>query len=130
MVAKESKKEKRAKHPKGFAQIPEWWMEITPHDTLDVDEDAAKRMSASKEAQMYADLAAKSDREQAGSAKLNGAFLDTKSKLKASSPSSGGGVGYGHQDMNWKKPEWMKTKLKTTDAGAAMRKGTTLEKKL
>jgi len=159
MAAKDATKKKRVKPPKGFAQIPEWWLEITPHDTLYPDEDEAKRHNANQEARMYKNLAAKSDWEQANLSKYavgeNGELIDKKTgkpieigansgytrdeksgewmqdgKLlfgrqfdgEASSP------GYGHKDMNWKKPEWMKHKLKSSDSGTAMRKGGSLGK--
>lgn len=137
MAAKDTKKKKKVKPPKGFAQIPEWWMEITPHDTFIPDEDEAKRINASKEAKMYKDLAAQSDWEEKNESKYavgeNGELIDKKTgkpieigsgytrdekskewmldgkpifgrKLNTTETSAG----YGHKDVNWKKPEWMK----------------------
>ena len=55
---------KKNRPPKGFAQLPDWWLEITPHNTLDVEEDAAKRKHEYQEAMKYAELAAKAYWEQ------------------------------------------------------------------
>eukprot|EP00751_Fragilariopsis_kerguelensis_P019773 CAMPEP_0170896122 /NCGR_PEP_ID=MMETSP0734-20130129/44584_1 /TAXON_ID=186038 /ORGANISM="Fragilariopsis kerguelensis, Strain L26-C5" /LENGTH=173 /DNA_ID=CAMNT_0011288259 /DNA_START=25 /DNA_END=546 /DNA_ORIENTATION=- len=166
MAAAVSTKKKKAKHPKGFAQLPEWWMEITPHDTLDVEEDSVKRKHANQEAVMYRNLAAKSDWEQLnGDSKYslgeNGELIDketgkvietggdnssykrdekTGEWLKDGEPifkglqpnytagggglsPSSGGPEYGHKDIGFKKPDWMKVKLKTTGTGDTIRKG-------
>lgn len=157
MAAAEPTKKKKVKPPKGFAQLPEWWMEITPHNTLDREEDVAKRQHDNQEARMYRNLAVQSDWEQANgensnySLGENGELIDKKTGkpvetggdsgytreeksgewLKDGKPIFGrqfnaGGESpssYGHQDMNWKKPDWMKVKLKATGTGDAMRKG-------
>lgn len=149
-AADAAKKEKNNKPPKGFAQLPEWWMEITPHDTLDIDEDEAKRLAANHQARVYKDLASKSDWEEMhGESKYsvgkNGELIDKAtgkpietggssgytrdektgewmkdgkkifgrsiSTSGTSSTLSSAGVSspsYGHKDMNWKKPDWMK----------------------
>jgi len=158
MAAKDPSKKKKVKPPKGFAQIPEWWMEITPHNKLYREEDAAKRHNDSQEALMYKGLAAKSDWEQANESKYavgeNGELIDKKTGKPIE---IGGDSGYtrdeksgewmqdgkllfgrrfnsaesseyGHQDMNWKKPDWMKHKLKASSTGNVMRKGGNLEK--
>jgi len=167
------KKSKKEKPPKGFAQLPDWWMEITPHDTLDVEEDAMKRKHQSQEAMMYRNLAAKSDWEQANGGidhplytlGKNGELIEketgkviaesttsesagsssspaytrdekTGEWLKDGQPIFGtntsrqfnnntgkGGPEYGHKDVNWKKPDWMKVKLKGTGKGDTIRKG-------
>jgi hypothetical protein len=129
-------------------------MEITPHNTLDTEEDAVKRKNAKQEAMIYKDLAAKSDWEQLNvdnkyTVGENGELIDketgkpietggdnssykqdekTGEWLKDGKPifkglqyyttaggggggGGGGGLaspGYGHKDMNWKKPDWMK----------------------
>jgi hypothetical protein len=184
----------------GWAQLPEWWMEITPHHTLDAEQDEARRRRDKQEADMYAHLAAQADElhPDAANYKLgdNGELLDqdgneinveeddgsgkskytrspktgewmldgkplfgrqfkpvevpegyapggsfeynnsggksgssdlawvmnSKSTLKSTS-SAPGQESYGHQDNNWKKPDWMKVKLKSTDAGGNIRKG-------
>eukprot|EP00536_Pseudo-nitzschia_multiseries_P017193 jgi/Psemu1/314125/fgenesh1_kg.1423_\ len=157
-----TKKKRKNKPPKGFAQLPEWWMEVTPHHTLDVEEDEAKRLSDSKQAMLYRDLAAKSDWEQVnGESKFtvgqNGELIDketgeaidtggdsgytrdekTGEWLKDGKPifgrkfnaDSNTSSGYGHKDVNWKKPDWMKVKLKATATGDAMKKGDYIEKK-
>jgi hypothetical protein len=59
-----SSSSKKTKAPKGFAQLPEWWLEITPHNTLNIEEDAAQRKIDYEEAKKYAVLAAKADWEQ------------------------------------------------------------------
>ena len=134
---------KKVKPPKGFAQLPEWWMEITPHNTLDREEDKAKRQHDTQEARMYRDLAAKSDWEQANEDSKytlgkNGELID---KGTGNPIETGGDSGYtrdeksgewledgkpifdsqfssspeyGHKDMNWKKPDWMKVSLNFT----------------
>jgi len=159
MAAKDPSKKKRVKPPKGFAQLPEWWLEITPHDTLYPNEDEAKRHHDGQEAMMYKHLAAKSDWEQANESKYsvgeNGELIDKKTgkpieiggssgytrdeksgewfkdgKSMFGHQSAGSSSAYGHQDMNWKKPEWMKHKLKASDTGENMRKGGNLEKRL
>ena len=129
-------------------------MEITPHNTLDTEEDAVKRKNAKQEAMVYKDLAAKSDWEQLNvdskyTVGEKGELIDketgkpietggsnssykkdekTGEWLKDGKPvfkglqyytTAGGGgggggdglvasPGYGHKDMNWKKPDWMK----------------------
>ena len=135
MAAKDKKKSKRVKPPKGFAQIPDWWMEITPHDTLYPDEDEVQRQTATQEAKMYKDLAAQADWQEANASKYelgpNGELIDKKTGnpieiggaftkgeggwMKDGKEMFGGdlkkvsasGPAYGHKDMNWKKPEWM-----------------------
>jgi len=165
-------KKKKEKHPKGFAQIPEWWMEITPHDTLDVEEDSEKRKTANHEAILFKNLAAKSDWEQLHpdsefTLSENGELIDkgtgkiidirggnnsqyTRDKkngvwLKDGQPifeglqydytmvgqgggdsvslNVKGGPEYGHKDIGFKKPDWMKVKLKATGSGDTIRKG-------
>ena len=139
MAAKDKTKKKKAKAPKGFAEIPEWWMEITPHNTLYPDEDEVKRHNASQEAKMYKDLAAKSDFVQANESKYalgeNGELIDKKTGkpieiggnsgftkneksgewMKDGEPMFGRklnhvstSTSYGHKDMSWKQPDWMK----------------------
>ena len=137
MAAKDKTKKKRVKHPKGFAELPEWWMEITPHETLYPDEDEVKRHNATQEAKMYKDLAAKSDFVEKNESKYavgeNGELIDKKTGKPIE---IGGNSGftknergewmkdgqqmfgrplnpvatptYGHKDMTWKQPEWMK----------------------
>ena len=130
MVAEDSPKKKRVKPPKGFAQLPEWWMESTPHDTIYPEGESGALDTA---------LAPKSEWEKENEAKYkvgeNGELLDRKTgdpidtgeasgftrdeksgewmkdgkllfgrqfKAAASTPT------YGHKDMNWKQPDWMK----------------------
>lgn len=158
--------------------MPEWWMTITPHDTLDVEQDMAKRMHDEKEAAMFAQLAAQDVllHPDAANYKLgdNGELLDKDGKeivvdlagggssttytrapktgewLKDGKPLFGrqfkaagtpegyvpgeydgkgssdlawvassksglksaasGATEYGHKDMNWKQPDWMKVR--------------------
>lgn len=135
----------------------EWWMEITPHDTLDVEEDSEKRKTANHEAILFKNLAAKSDWEQLHpdseyTLSENGELIDkgtgkiidirggnnsqyTRDKkngvwLKDGKPifeglqydytmvgrgggdsvslNVKGGPEYGHKDIGFKKPDWMK----------------------
>ena len=50
--------------PKGVGRVPQWWMEITPHNTLDLDEDERRRRIEYEEAVMYAKYAAEDDYQQ------------------------------------------------------------------
>jgi hypothetical protein len=50
-----------ARLPRGVGRVPEWWMEITPHDTLYLQEDEDRRQHEWEEARMYEELAAKDD---------------------------------------------------------------------
>ena len=162
---------KKNRPPKGVAQMPDWWMEVTPHNTLDIEQDETQRKKEYEEAKKYAELAAKADWEQEfGHLELNddGTLLD-KNTGEAVEEGSGGytrnekgewmkdgkqifgrqfsveigssydpskfqtgvhrdqvnlksvntdGAEYGHKDNNWKKPDWMKVKLKKTEKHA------------
>lgn len=155
------KKEKKNRPPKGFAQLPEWWMDITPHNTLDIEGDAAKRFSERQQAMIYKDLAEKADLEEKNGLsnkyrkgengelidnatgktidpkfdsrfsqdKKGDWFLDGKPIFGAQYVSIAAGNSYGHKDVSWKKPDWMKVKLNATKKGAAMKRGSYLEKK-
>mmetsp|Transcript_23761 Transcript_23761/g.67169 ORF Transcript_23761/g.67169 Transcript_23761/m.67169 type:complete len:519 (-) Transcript_23761:190-1746(-) len=61
MAAAETKVVDETPLPRGAARIPLWWMEITPHNILDIEEDERLREHQEKEARMYAELAAKDD---------------------------------------------------------------------
>ena len=50
--------------PRGAARIPSWWMEITPHDVLDMEQDEQRRDREYQDAVMYAKLAAQDDYKQ------------------------------------------------------------------
>ena len=133
----EEPKKKRVKPPKGFAELPEWWLEITPHGTLYPDEDEVRRHNASQEARMYKNLAAQSDWEQANKEKYslgeNGELIDkktgkpieigsgyTRDEKSGEWLKDGKAIfgrqfktsvstpDYGHKDTSWEKPEWMK----------------------
>lgn len=54
-------KGKKDKLPRGAGRLPEWWLEITPHGTLFLEEDEAKRQADYEEAQKFAELAARED---------------------------------------------------------------------
>ena len=54
-------KSKEPRLPKGVGRVPQWWMEITPHDTLYIEDDEAKRFQEEEEKKMYAKLAAMDD---------------------------------------------------------------------
>lgn len=150
MVAKDPSKKKKDKPPKGFAQLPEWWMETTPHNTIYPDGDTGSHGSA---------FGPKSEWERENEAKYtvgkNGQLLD----METGEPMDvGEGSGftrdettgewmkdgkvmfsrqvnaivtsptYGHKDVNWKQPDWMKIKLKASDTGDAIRQGGTVGK--
>jgi len=150
MVAKDPSEKKKVKPPKGFAQLPEWWMETTPHDTIYPDGEPGKLDRA---------LSPKSEWEKENEEKYNVGENDELLDKKTGDPidtgedsgftrdektgewmkdgkrmfsrqikSSAATPTYGHQDMNWKQPDWMKHKLKSSDTGEVMRKGGNLEK--
>jgi hypothetical protein len=52
---------KKDKLPRGVGRVPEWWLEITPHDTLYLAEDEAQRKAAYEEKLRFAKLAAEQD---------------------------------------------------------------------
>ena len=106
MAAKDTKK-KRVKHPKGFAQLPEWWMEMTPHNTLDRDEDATKRRNDNQEKNIFKTLAKKSDWEQKnGDSKYtvgqNGELID-KSTGKAIETGKDSAYSFDEKTGDWLK---------------------------
>ncbi len=49
------------KLPRGAGRVPEWWLEITPHDTLFIAEEEAQRRAAHAEKMKFAQLAAEQD---------------------------------------------------------------------
>jgi hypothetical protein len=71
---------KKNRPPKGYAELPQWWLDITPHNVLNIEEDAARRKNDYQEAAKYANLAAKADWEQTNDSKYtlgeNGELLD------------------------------------------------------
>ena len=50
-------KKKKEKLPKGVGRLPEWWLEISPHDTLFLKEEEAKKKAEEEEAMKFAQLA-------------------------------------------------------------------------
>lgn len=52
---------KRDKLPKGVGRVPEWWLEITPHNTLFLEDDEARRYAEKEEAKRFEKLAALQD---------------------------------------------------------------------
>jgi hypothetical protein len=79
--------------PRGAARIPLWWMEITPHNVLDLEEDEQRRQAEYDEAVMFARLAAQDDyQQQYGGDGFPGY---DRTKHGASGGSGGGGGGYG-----------------------------------
>lgn len=52
---------KKDKLPRGAGRVPEWWLEITPHDTLYIAEEEAQRRAAEAEKLKFARLAAEQD---------------------------------------------------------------------
>jgi hypothetical protein len=53
------KKPKRL--PRGVGRVPEWWLEMTPHETLILEEEEAKRIADQEEELKFAQLAAEQD---------------------------------------------------------------------
>jgi len=162
------------KLPRGVGRVPEWWMEITPHDTLYLEEDEERRQQEWEEARMYAELAAKDDmvqkyggegfpdwdpaahgprtkeeetewiktgykRNEASGQWENGSGeplegRQFKGKMppgykpgQFSGAKGGGGAGFGpgqlsssggkygrDEQKQWKQPDWMKVKLRST----------------
>jgi hypothetical protein len=47
--------------PIGVGRLPEWWMEITPHNTLDLEQEEARRALEDQMAFYYAQMAAADD---------------------------------------------------------------------
>jgi hypothetical protein len=54
-------KSKKDKLPRGAGRLPEWWLEITPHETLYLAEDEAQRQAEYEEEMKFAELAARED---------------------------------------------------------------------
>jgi hypothetical protein len=54
-------KSKKDKLPRGAGRLPEWWLEITPHETLYLEEDEAQRQAEYEEEVKFAELAARED---------------------------------------------------------------------
>jgi hypothetical protein len=55
-------KEKKPKRlPRGVGRLPEWWLEMTPHETLILEEEEAKRIADQEEELKFAQLAAEQD---------------------------------------------------------------------
>jgi hypothetical protein len=48
---------KTDKLPKGVGQLPAWWMELTPHYVLDLDEEASRREQEERMARYFAEMA-------------------------------------------------------------------------
>ena len=61
----------KEKLPRGVGRVPEWWMELTPHYTLDLEEDENRRQMEEQEALYYAQMAAADDARMAGEWKSN-----------------------------------------------------------
>jgi len=52
---------KKEKLPKGACRVPTWWMECTPHFTLDLEEEEARRVAEQQLAFFYSQMAAADD---------------------------------------------------------------------
>lgn len=169
---------KKDKLPRGAGRVPEWWLEITPHDTLYLAEDEAQRKAAYEEKVKFARLAAEQDLLQKyggeGFPNWNPAtdgprtndeekewvskgyqrnekneWIDDSGvplegrQFKGQMPPGylpgeyiqdfqGGSIGHGglnpakyerDKDKDWKKPDWMAVKLRSTGTGGAIRQG-------
>lgn len=62
---------KKESLPVGVGRVPAWWMELTPHYTLDLEEDANRRLHEEQEALYYAQMAAADDERIRGEWKSN-----------------------------------------------------------
>ena len=85
MAASKPKKEKL---PRGVARLPQWWLEVTPHRTLNIEAEEYRRKAEEEQAVMYANLAAKQDYEQKYGAGSDGGAAGGASGAGAA---SGGG---------------------------------------
>ena len=85
MAASKPKKEKL---PRGVARLPQWWLEVTPHRTLNIEAEEFRRKAEEEQAVMYANLAAKHDYEQKYGAGSDGGAAGGASGAGAA---SGGG---------------------------------------
>lgn len=56
----------KEKLPRGVGRVPAWWMELTPHYVLDLEEDENRRQQEEQEALYYAQMAAADDARTAG----------------------------------------------------------------
>eukprot|EP00977_Amphora_coffeiformis_P029655 scaffold42145_cov221-Amphora_coffeaeformis.AAC.1 len=62
---------KKESLPVGVGRVPAWWMELTPHYTLDLEEDENRRQQEEQEALYYAQMAAADDARSSGEWKSN-----------------------------------------------------------
>jgi hypothetical protein len=94
--------------PRGVARIPLWWMEITPHNILDLEREEFKRQLEYEESMMYAELARKDDYAQ----QYGDGGMDYDPSKHGTRDGSGGGGRYGAggggyqrgEDGKWKNP--------------------------
>lgn len=75
---------KKESLPVGVGRVPAWWMELTPHYTLDLEEDETRRQQEEQEALYYAQMAAADDARTSG---------EWKSHWGGRSANGGGGNG-------------------------------------
>lgn len=136
MTEKDPPKKKRVKHPKGFAQIPEWWMDTTPHDTLYMDGDEhrvgpmLKKMTVKTEWEIENEAKFTTGKDGELIDKKTGEPIETggdtgytreektgewmkDGKLVFGRQFEGSALSpeYGHKDVGWMKPDWMKVSL-------------------
>lgn len=65
-MASKPKASSADKLPKGVGQLPTWWMELTPHHVLDLDEEASRREQEEKMARYFAEMALKDAEAEGG----------------------------------------------------------------
>jgi hypothetical protein len=51
----------KEKLPRGVARLPEWWLQLTPHHVLDLEEDSHRKEQETQEVLYYAQMAAADD---------------------------------------------------------------------
>lgn len=97
------------KLPRGVGRVPTWWMELTPHYTLDLEEDQNRREQEEQEALYYASMAALDDTRTAGEWKSNWGGRSTKDGGSNSGGPDGGlfgGRNFQPGTEGWDPKQW------------------------
>lgn len=99
---------KKEKLPRGVGRVPAWWMELTPHYVLDLEEDENRRQQEEQEALYYAQMAAADDARTSGEWKSNwgGRSANTGGAGDGSSSSLFGGRNFQPGSDGWDPKEW------------------------
>ena len=96
----------KEKLPLGVGRVPAWWMELTPHYVLDLEEDFQRREQELQEALYYAQMAAADD------ARISGEWKSNWGGRAANGGSGGNGGGlFGGRNFQprsdgWDPKEW------------------------